>query len=123
MLARMRRNRDEKTACNVMAASPLDSDAAIVLHRYPSFCRQGKLKPIGNYGGFSGAILWRMEGPAGPMCLRAWPDQETWQRGFDAKMVYDDPVTRAAFVDALADWAEEPLLLMEVTDDLLDRSA
>jgi homoserine kinase type II len=80
MLARMRRNRDEKTACNVMAASPLDSDAAIVLHRYPSFCRQGKLKPIGNYGGFSGAILWRMEGPAGPMCLRAWPDQETWPR-------------------------------------------
>jgi len=48
-----------------------------------------------------------------------WPDKLTWQRAFDAKMVYDDPETRAAFVDALEDWAEEPLLLMEVTDDLL----
>jgi len=48
-----------------------------------------------------------------------WPDRQTWQRAFDAKMVYDDPETRAAFVDALEDWAEDPLLLMEVTDDLL----
>ena len=36
-------------------------------------------------------------------------------------MAYDDPDTRAAFVDAIADTADEPLLLMEVTDDLLDR--
>jgi hypothetical protein len=34
-------------------------------------------------------------------------------------MVYDDPETRAAFVDAIVDWAPDPLLLMEVTDDLL----
>ena len=52
-----------------------------------------------------------------------WPDRETWQRAFDAKMVYDDPETRAAFVDAISDWAEDPLLLMEVTDDLLDHVA
>ena len=50
-----------------------------------------------------------------------WPDRATWQRAFDAKMVYDDPETRATFVDAIADTATEPLLLMEVTDDLLDR--
>lgn len=49
-----------------------------------------------------------------------WPDRETWQRAFDARMVYDDPETRAAFVGALSDWADEPLLLMEVTDDLLE---
>jgi hypothetical protein len=48
-----------------------------------------------------------------------WPDEATWQAAFDAKMVYDDADTRAAFVDAIADWAPEPLLLMEVTDDLL----
>jgi len=48
-----------------------------------------------------------------------WPDKQTWQRAFDARMVYDDPETRASFVDALEDWADEPLLLMEVTDDLL----
>lgn len=51
-----------------------------------------------------------------------WPDRETWQAAFDAKMVYDDPATRTAFVDAIADTAKEPLLLMDVTDDLLDRA-
>jgi heme-degrading monooxygenase HmoA len=50
-----------------------------------------------------------------------WPDRETWQRAFDAKMVYDEPATRQAFVDAISGWADEPLLLMEVTDDLLGR--
>jgi heme-degrading monooxygenase HmoA len=50
-----------------------------------------------------------------------WPDRETWQRAFDAKLVYDEPATRQAFVDAISGWADEPLLLMEVTDDLLDR--
>ncbi|WP_324742242.1 antibiotic biosynthesis monooxygenase [Tsuneonella sp. CC-YZS046] len=51
-----------------------------------------------------------------------WPDRQTWRKAFDAKMVYDEPETRAAFVEAISDWAEEPLLLMEMTDDLLDRS-
>ena len=51
-----------------------------------------------------------------------WPDRATWQRAFDAKMIYDEPATRAAFVDAIADSAAEPLLLMEVTDDLLIRT-
>jgi heme-degrading monooxygenase HmoA len=48
-----------------------------------------------------------------------WPDRATWQAAFDARMVYDEPATRAAFVDAIAEAAREPLLLMEVTDDLL----
>jgi heme-degrading monooxygenase HmoA len=51
-----------------------------------------------------------------------WPDRETWQRAFDARMVYDDPETRAAFLDALAEEGGAPLLLMEVTDDLLDHA-
>lgn len=50
-----------------------------------------------------------------------WPDRSSWQAAFDARMVYDEPATRAAFVDAIAEAAPEPLLLMEVTDDLLDR--
>ena len=50
-----------------------------------------------------------------------WPDRATWQAAFVAKMIYDEPETRAAFVDAIADAAREPMLLMEVTDDLLDR--
>lgn len=47
-----------------------------------------------------------------------WPDEATWRRAFDAKMVYDDAETRAAFVDAIADAPREPMLLMTVTDDL-----
>jgi heme-degrading monooxygenase HmoA len=50
-----------------------------------------------------------------------WPDEATWRTAFEARMVYDEPATRAAFVDAIADAAREPLLLMEVTDDLLTR--
>ena len=52
-----------------------------------------------------------------------WPDRATWQKAFDAKMVYDEPATRTAFLDAIAEWAAEPLLAMEVTDDLLTRSS
>lgn len=51
-----------------------------------------------------------------------WPDEATWRRAYDAKMTYDEPETRAAFVDAIEDAADEPLLLMQVTDDLLDRA-
>jgi homoserine kinase type II len=58
----------------------LDSAATAVLARYPSFCRQGTFTPLGNHGGFSGAALWRIDGPAESMCLRVWPPHETWQR-------------------------------------------
>jgi heme-degrading monooxygenase HmoA len=51
-----------------------------------------------------------------------WPDRATWQRAFDARMVYDEPATRHAFTEAISAWADGPLLLMEVTDDLLDRA-
>lgn len=53
--------------------------------------------------------------------IAEWPDRATWQAAFDARMVYDEPATRAAFVGAIAEAAREPMLLMEVTDDLLDR--
>ena len=68
---------------------------------------------------------------AGPPCsplrgdrfvgVAEWPDRATWQAAFDAKMVYDQPATRRAFVDAIAEAGDRPLLLMEVTDDLLAR--
>ena len=49
-----------------------------------------------------------------------WPDE-----AFDQKMVYDDPATRAAFVDAIAEVPvdADPIFTMTVTDDLLVRSA
>lgn len=49
-----------------------------------------------------------------------WPDKATWQRAYDAKMVYDEPETRQAFTACISDSGDQPLLLMEVTDDLLD---
>ena len=51
-----------------------------------------------------------------------WPDEATWRAAFDAKMVYDEPETRRAFVEAIAEAGAEPLLLMEVTDDMLVRT-
>jgi Ser/Thr protein kinase RdoA (MazF antagonist) len=38
------------------------------------------LTPLGNHGGFSGAAIWRIDGSAGSLCLRAWPPQENWPR-------------------------------------------
>ena len=68
------------------------------------------------YGSFGSRLHRDEEGRF--IGVAEWPDRATGQRAFDAKMVYDDPETRAAFVDALADWADEPFLLMELTDDL-----
>ena len=51
-----------------------------------------------------------------------WPDEASWQRAMDAGMNYGEPATRAAFVEAIEDSAHGPLLVMEVTDDLLERS-
>lgn len=48
-----------------------------------------------------------------------WPDLATWQRAFDAKMVYDEPETRRLFLDAIEEAAGEPVFVMEVTDDLI----
>lgn len=54
-----------------------------------------------------------------------WPDKATWQRAFDQKMEYDAPETRKAFLDAISEAPDEPdpLFTMDVTDDLLTRSA
>lgn len=73
--------------------------------------------------GSLGSRLHREDRPDGPrfVGIAEWPDRATWQAAFDAKMAYDEPATRAAFVDAIAEAADEPLLLLEVTDDLLDR--
>ena len=50
-----------------------------------------------------------------------WPDEATWRRAFEAKMVYDDAEARAMFVEALEEDSRPGELIanMEVTDDLL----
>jgi heme-degrading monooxygenase HmoA len=56
--------------------------------------------------------------------IAEWPDQQTWERAFRAKMVYDDVDARRMFVDAIADAPADgrPLLTLQVTDDLLART-
>lgn len=43
-----------------------------ILRQYPTAAII-KVERLGNAGGFSGARLWRAEGPDGVFCLRAWP--------------------------------------------------
>ena len=52
-----------------------------------------------------------------------WPDEATWRAAFERKMAYDEPETRAAFLDAIAEVPaeSEPMFTMTVTDDLLVR--
>jgi len=52
-----------------------------------------------------------------------WPDEKTWRAAFEKKMAYDEPTTRAAFLDAIAETPNDsdPIFTMEVVDDLLIR--
>jgi Ser/Thr protein kinase RdoA (MazF antagonist) len=54
-----------------MSLPSLESAAREVLRRFavPS----ARLVALGNQGGFSGALLWRVEGGPEVLCLRAWP--------------------------------------------------
>ena len=72
------------------------------------------------YGSLGSRLHWD-EAEGRFVGIAEWPDRATWQRAYDAKMAYDEPETRAAFLDAIREAGEEPLLLLEVTDDLLDR--
>jgi Ser/Thr protein kinase RdoA (MazF antagonist) len=56
-----------------MSADFLNSAAMEVLQHYSRLLWTGSPRPLGNHGGFSGARLWRLDGPAGSLCLRAWP--------------------------------------------------
>ena len=52
-----------------------------------------------------------------------WPDEATWRKAFEARMVYDDPEARAMCVEALEEDSRPGELIanMAVTDDLLTR--
>jgi glutathione S-transferase len=75
------------------------------------------------YGGLGSRLHRERDGRF--VAIAEWPDYGTWKRAFDAKMAYDDPQTRAQFVDAVAEVppGNAPAFTMEVTDDLLARTA
>jgi heme-degrading monooxygenase HmoA len=85
--------------------------------------RRGTREIARIYGGLGSRLHRERDGRF--VGVAEWPDHATWKRAFDARMVYDDREARALFVDALAEGtgAVEPLLLMDVTDDLLARHA
>lgn len=58
------------------------------------------------------------------VAIAEWPDEESWQRAIDVKMVYDEPETRRAFVESIAETppGNLPAFTMHVTDNLLVRS-
>lgn len=56
--------------------SPLDLAIAEVLRCYPVVHPYDRLSRLGNYGGFSGARLWKVQGTTGSYCVRAWPSGE-----------------------------------------------
>lgn len=55
--------------------------------------------------------------------MAEWPDEATWRKAFEARMVYDDPEARAMFLDAILESPPggTPVFGMEVLDDLLER--
>jgi Ser/Thr protein kinase RdoA (MazF antagonist) len=44
-----------------------------VLAAYPAERQPTRWQFLGHAGGFSGALLWRLRTPSGPLCLRRWP--------------------------------------------------
>jgi heme-degrading monooxygenase HmoA len=81
--------------------------------------RRGTARITAIYGSFGSRLHQNRDGRF--IGYAEWPDEETWARAFDAKMVYDDPQARALFLDAVAEFPPngEPVFAMEVTDDLL----
>lgn len=71
------------------------------------------------YGGLGSRLHRNSDGRF--VAYAQWPDESTWRRAFEAKMAYDDPETRAAFVDAIAETPPDhgPVFTMTMTDDLL----
>ncbi|MCG3169546.1 MAG: hypothetical protein CALGDGBN_01066 [Pseudomonadales bacterium] len=84
--------------------------------------RTGTRAIVRIYGGLGSRLHRERDGRF--VAIAEWPDEATWQRAIEARMAYDDPPTRARFLDALEDAAAGtvPVFTMEVTDDLLARS-
>jgi homoserine kinase type II len=73
----MARDRDDPFDPRSMS---LEQAARAVLERYPGPVRQGSLVPLGNRGGFSGALLFCIVSPLGRLSLRAWPPHDSLER-------------------------------------------
>ena len=50
-------------------------DLQPVIAAYPDQLRPSQLEDLAGAGGFSGARFWRLQTPAGMLCLRRWPPE------------------------------------------------
>lgn len=84
--------------------------------------RRGTREIARIYGGLGSRLHREADGRF--VAIAEWPDQATWQKAFDAKMVYEDQEARRLFVDAIAETppGNRPVFTMELSDDLLARS-
>jgi Ser/Thr protein kinase RdoA (MazF antagonist) len=55
----------------------LDRLASSILDCYPSVAGSRTIHSLANHGGFSGALLWRIEAGGLLFCLRAWPSRQS----------------------------------------------
>ncbi len=53
----------------------LPSDFERVLRLYPDDCQPISVEPLVGHDGFSGAKIWRLTTPRGPLGLRKWPHE------------------------------------------------
>jgi Ser/Thr protein kinase RdoA (MazF antagonist) len=97
-------------------------DAVRVLAAYPSPLR-GRLEPLGDGGGFSGAQVWKLHTVAGPLCLRAASPAETGEHlrerhrlmrlARDAGLTFVPAVLDASHGDSAVEYAGRWWELME----------
>ncbi len=51
-----------------------------ILDYFPVDCVSTQVESLGSAGGFSGALLWKVHAPRGPLCLRRWPREHPSQK-------------------------------------------
>jgi hypothetical protein len=90
--------------------------------------RRGALEITRFYGSLSSRLCQDQDGRF--VGVAEWPDRETWEKAFAAKMVYDDREARAMCLEAIEPDPDAPkgalggfapVFAMEVMDDLLTR--
>ena len=57
------------------------NDLKLVLAAYSAAQSAGHVEFLSGAGGFSGAMFWRLETAAGPLCLRRWPREHPSPEG------------------------------------------
>ena len=66
-----------------MKSQSLQIGPTQVLASYPAEFQSRIVEDLGAAGGFSGARFWRIESPAGSMCLRCWPAEHPTTEGLE----------------------------------------